>query len=47
MIDALTAATQGRTVIMATHSAALTRSADTELAITGRAVRPVREGILR
>ena len=47
MIDALTAATQGRTVIIATHSTALARSADAELAIADAAVRPVREGILR
>ena len=47
VIDALNAATQGRTVIMATHSAALARFADTEYVITGAAVRLVREGVLR
>ena len=47
VIHALSAATQGRTVIMATHSAALARFADTEFVIAGRAVRLAREGISR
>jgi ATP-binding cassette, subfamily C, bacterial CydD len=42
---ALHTATQGRTVIVATHSPALTRSADTVLTITGGTLRPVREVI--
>jgi ATP-binding cassette subfamily C protein CydD len=41
VIDALKAATHGRTVIVATHSAALARSAGTVLAIAGGTVRPV------
>jgi len=45
VIDALNAATQGRTVIVVTHSAALARFADTEFAITGSAVSLVREGL--
>ena len=45
VIDALRAATQGRTVIMATHSVALARSADTVLTIVGGTVRPAREVI--
>jgi ATP-binding cassette, subfamily C, bacterial CydD len=40
---ALHSATQGRTVIVATHSPALARSADTVLAITGTTLSPVRE----
>jgi ATP-binding cassette, subfamily C, bacterial CydD len=42
---ALKTATAGRTVIVATHSAALARAADTVLAIADAAVRPVREAI--
>jgi len=45
VIDALRAATQGWTVIMATHSVALARSADTVLTIVGGTVRPAREVI--
>lgn len=45
VIDALNAAAKGRTMIVATHSAALARFADTEFAITGSAVRLVRAGI--
>src|SRR5260370_12654412 len=41
VIDALKAATQGRTVIVATHSAALARSAGAVLAVADGAVRPV------
>jgi ATP-binding cassette, subfamily C, bacterial CydD len=43
--DALEAAAQGRTVIVATHSAALARFADTVLVITDAGVRPAREVI--
>jgi ATP-binding cassette, subfamily C, bacterial CydD len=46
VIDALKAATQGRTVIVATHSAALARSAGTVLAIADGIVRPLAEAIL-
>jgi ATP-binding cassette subfamily C protein CydD len=45
VIDALKAATHGRTVIVATHSAALARSAGTVLAIAGGTVRPVAEAV--
>ena len=45
VIDALRSATQGRTVIVATHSVALARSADTVLTIAGGTVRPAREVI--
>jgi ATP-binding cassette subfamily C protein CydD len=45
VIDALRAATQGRTVIVATHSAALAGCADTVLTIADATVRPVREVI--
>ncbi len=41
VIDALKAATHGRTVIVATHSAALARSAGAVLAVADGAVRPV------
>lgn len=43
VIDALHSATQGRTVIVATHSAALARSADTVLGITDGTIHPMRE----
>lgn len=45
VIDALRHATQGRTVVMATHSAALAGAADTVLTITDGTVHPVREVI--
>ena len=45
VIDALRAATRGRTVIVATHSAALARAAGTVFTITGRTVQPAREVI--
>jgi ATP-binding cassette, subfamily C, bacterial CydD len=45
VIDALRAATQGRTVIVATHSAALAGCADTVLTIADATVQPVREVI--
>jgi len=45
VIDALRGATQGRTVIVATHSVALARSADTVLTIADGTVRPAREVI--
>jgi ATP-binding cassette subfamily C protein CydD len=45
VIEALRAATHGRTVIVATHSAAVARSADIVLPVAGRAVRPAREVI--
>jgi ATP-binding cassette, subfamily C, bacterial CydD len=45
VIDALKAAAHGRTVIVATHSAALARSADTVLAIVGGTVRPVARAV--
>ncbi len=45
VIDALMAATCGRTVIVATHSAALARSAGTVLAIAGGTVRPVARAV--
>jgi ATP-binding cassette subfamily C protein CydD len=45
VIDALNAATRGRTVIVATHSAALARCAGTVLAIAGGTVRPVTEAV--
>lgn len=43
MIDALHNATQGRTVIVATHSAALGRSADTVLSVADGTVHATRE----
>jgi ATP-binding cassette subfamily C protein CydD len=43
IIDALRNATRGRTVIVATHSAALARSADVLLDLAGGTLRPVRE----
>jgi ATP-binding cassette subfamily C protein CydD len=45
VIDALKAATHGRTVIVATHSAALARSAGTVLAIAGGTVRRLAEAV--
>ncbi len=45
VIDALKAATDGRTVIVATHSAAMARSAGTVLAIADRTVLPIAEAI--
>jgi ATP-binding cassette subfamily C protein CydD len=45
VIDALMAATCGRTVIVATHSAALARSVGTVLAIAGGTVRPVARAV--
>jgi ATP-binding cassette subfamily C protein CydD len=45
VIDALRHATQGRTVVMATHSGALAGAADTVLTITDGTVHPVREVI--
>jgi ATP-binding cassette subfamily C protein CydD len=45
VIDALRDATQGRTVVVATHSAALARSADTVLTVTDGTVHAVREVI--
>lgn len=45
VIDALTAATDGRTVIVATHSAALARSAGTVLAVDGGTVAPLAETV--
>jgi len=45
VIDALMAATCGRTVIVATHSAALARSAGTVLAIAGGTVRPLARAV--
>jgi ATP-binding cassette subfamily C protein CydD len=45
VIDALRQATQGRTVVVATHSTALARSADTVLTITEGTLSPVREVI--
>jgi ATP-binding cassette subfamily C protein CydD len=43
VIDALHAATRGRTVIAATHSAALARSADTVLSLADRTLHAARE----
>ena len=43
--DALHRATRGRTVIVATHSAALARSADTVLHLADGTLRPVREAV--
>jgi hypothetical protein len=43
VIDVLKAATDGRTVIVAPHSAALARSAGTMLAIDGGTVAPLSE----
>jgi ATP-binding cassette, subfamily C, bacterial CydD len=45
VIDALQAATRGRTVIVATHSAALARSADSVLSVTDGTVHAAREAI--
>jgi ATP-binding cassette subfamily C protein CydD len=45
VIDALRVATQGRTVIVATHSAAVAGCADTVLTVAGASVQPVREVI--
>jgi len=45
VIDALRNATHGRTVIVATHSAALARSADTVLSVADGAIRGAREAI--
>jgi ATP-binding cassette subfamily C protein CydD len=45
VIDALHQATQGRTVIVATHSAALARSADTVLNVAGGTIRATRRAI--
>jgi ATP-binding cassette subfamily C protein CydD len=45
VIDALHQATQGRTVIVATHSAALARSADTVLNVAGGTIRTTRRAI--
>ncbi|MDQ1655019.1 MAG: ATP-binding cassette, subfamily bacterial CydD [Cryptosporangiaceae bacterium] len=45
VIDALHNATRGRTVIVATHSAALARSADTVLTITGGTIHTTPEAI--
>jgi ABC-type lipoprotein export system ATPase subunit len=43
VIEALLLATHGRTVIVATHSAALARSADTVVIIADGIVQPARE----
>jgi ATP-binding cassette subfamily C protein CydD len=45
VIDALQLATLGRTVVLATHSAALTRSADTVVAVLAGSLHPLREVI--
>jgi ATP-binding cassette, subfamily C, bacterial CydD len=45
VIDALQNATRGRTVIVATHSATLARSADTVLSVADGTVRVVRESV--
>jgi ATP-binding cassette, subfamily C, bacterial CydD len=45
VIDALHNATQGRTVIVATHSAALARSADTVLSVSDGTIHATREAI--
>jgi ATP-binding cassette subfamily C protein CydD len=45
IIDALRTATRGRTVIVATHSAALARSADVLLSLADGTVHPAREAI--
>jgi ATP-binding cassette subfamily C protein CydD len=45
IIDALRTATRGRTVIVATHSAALARSADVLLSLAEGTVHPAREAI--
>jgi ATP-binding cassette subfamily C protein CydD len=45
VIDALYSATQGRTVIVATHSAALARAADTVLSVADGAIHAPREAI--
>jgi ATP-binding cassette subfamily C protein CydD len=43
VIDALHTATRGRTVIVATHSAALARSADTVLGLADGTLHAMRE----
>jgi predicted ABC-type transport system involved in lysophospholipase L1 biosynthesis ATPase subunit len=45
VIDALHNATQGRTVIVATHSAALARSADAVLSLADGTIHATREAI--
>lgn len=45
VIDALRAATSGRTVVVATHSVALARAADVVLSIADGAITSVREGV--
>ena len=45
VIDALQHATRGRTVIVATHSAALARSADTVLTLTDGTIHATREAV--
>jgi ATP-binding cassette subfamily C protein CydD len=45
VIDALRSATQGRTVIVATHSAALARSADAVLRLADGTIYATREAI--
>jgi ATP-binding cassette subfamily C protein CydD len=45
IIDALRTATRGRTVIVATHSVALARSADVLLSLADGTVHPAREAI--
>jgi ATP-binding cassette subfamily C protein CydD len=45
VIDALRSATQGRTVIVATHSAALARSADAVLSLADGTIHATREAI--
>jgi ATP-binding cassette subfamily C protein CydD len=45
VIDALHNATQGRTVVVATHSMALARSADTVLSLVDGTVQATREAI--
>jgi ATP-binding cassette subfamily C protein CydD len=45
VIDALHNATQGRTVVVATHSALLARSADTVLSVADGAIHATREAI--
>jgi ATP-binding cassette subfamily C protein CydD len=45
VIDALRVATQGRTVIVATHSAAVASCAETVLTVVGASIHPVREVI--
>jgi ATP-binding cassette subfamily C protein CydD len=45
VIDALQGATRGRTVIVATHSAALARSADTVLTLADGTIHATREAV--